>query len=524
MPRSRLWLAALSVLYLIPTLYRVAARPFWYDELFTFHLVRLGSFDKIQEAIAAGLDLNPPLLYLGTAAAQWVFGTGELGTRMPAVIGFLVLIVSIHRFVARRLPEAYALQAAALVAVSGAYEFSQEARSYGMVLGWTGVAMVAWQGRRLILLAVAVAGALLTHCYALLLLPPLYAGELVRTVSARRIDLPAWLSLVAGSSAALTYIPLVRMAYGSQLAGPIFDPTPLRLLGTYLDLTVPALPVLLASLAAIVVFCRLGAPQWKARIGWLREAIPPAEWTLLGLMLCAPAMAFLLSSIGRGGYFTRYGLGAAVAGSILFAMASALLAGREWRGGMALPAIAMVWFAGSFLWQMRTPAKWPADSATLATWRTHADAPPLVVADGQTFFELNHYLEPAAASRLVFLRDRDSALRYMHTDCYDSPAPLLAKWFGTRGQVVDASDFLARHRRFLVYGLSRTEHQWLLSRMKDESASVKILGKEDRRQLAEVTQSAAEGDASGSLEKGLKSVPASNTSTPSARFNALTTR
>jgi len=523
MPRIRPALAVLCGLYLAATLYRAATRPFWYDELFTFHLVKLGSLEKIQQAVAAGLDLNPPLLYLGTGLAQVLFGAGELGTRMPAVAGFLVLIVCVYSFLARRLPEDYALLAAGLVAVSGACEYSYEARSYGMVLGWTGLAMVAWQRRRALPLSLAVAGALLSHCYALLLLPPLLAGQFVRSLSERRAEARLWAALLAGSSAALAYLPLVRQAYAARLAGPIFDPSPLRLLGTYLDLAVPALPAVVLSLAAIAATGRLDAAGLRHRLAWLGDRIPPAERVLLAVLLCAPVMAFVLAAAGRGGYFTRYGLGAAVAGASLFAILCALLAGGDWKGARWLPWITIGWFAAQFVWQARLPAQAPAASPTIQAWLRRADE-FLVVADGQTFFELNHYLDRTAASRLVFLRDRESALRYMRTDCYDSPMPLLGRWFGMPGKVVEARDFLSRHRRFLLYGLSRPEHQWILTRMKEESATVRILADEPRRRLVEVVQSAAEGDASGSPENGLKSVPESYTSTPSARFSAFTTR
>jgi hypothetical protein len=108
----------------------------------------------------------------------------------------------------------------------------------------------------------------------------------------------------------------------------------------------------------------------------------------------------------------------------------------------------------------------------------------LVIADGQTFLELDHYLDEPTASRMVFTIDRESALRYMETDCYDRALPIFQHWFPTRGRLI-AWDRLPP-RPFLVYGLRSPMQWWLMKRLGDEGAVITQKSTIGKRALWEV--------------------------------------
>ncbi|MEZ5401520.1 MAG: glycosyltransferase family 39 protein [Bryobacteraceae bacterium] len=521
MNRSAVWAAVCCAVAAVCAAVRAAGKPFWYDELFTFYVTGLGSFHRMREAVEAGLDLNPPMLYLFTTASRALFGDGLVAVRLPGIVGFAVLTACVYRMASRRMPGAYAVLAAAMVGVTGAFGYAYEARAYGLLLGFAGMTLAFRQsaadgGRGLAGMALSLAGALLTHCYAVLLLPPLYLAEALRTWIVRQFDWRMWAALVAPLAAIVTYLPLLRVNGNAKLAGPIFDPAPLRLVGSYLDLLAPALPAMGLGLAAIALARRVPLPDVRARAAALWARVPADEWVLFAGLAAAPALAYAVSVVAHGGYFTRYGLPAAVAIAAAFPAACFVLAG-EWRGAWVLPAFALGWM----VWGTA-----PTDSGTnlLAGWD---GASPLVVLDGQTFLEMDHRFEDARARQLVFLLDREAALRFMGTDCYDAPLRVVPKWFPVRGSAVEAASYLPGREHLLVYGLADEKHHWLLARMREEGAAVRVLARGGGRQLVEVTrnQSAAAGERSGPSEaNGLKSVEASKTSTPSARLRALTTR
>ena len=70
-------------------------------------------------------------------------------------------------------------------------------------------------------LAVAVAGAMLTHTYGLLVILPVGFGELIRSIRIKRLDWTVWLTLGLSSSAILVSVPL-RQVFKSFLGTNLF--------------------------------------------------------------------------------------------------------------------------------------------------------------------------------------------------------------------------------------------------------------------------------------------------------------
>src|SRR6185436_6336222 len=129
------YLALFSIVFIGLTSLRALAKPLWYDELFTYYMSRLPGITSMWSAVKDGADLNPPLLYLATRAAHRAFGDGLIATRLPAILGFLTMLLCLFRFVARRCGATYGFAGMLFAALTGAYTFAYEARSYGMVLG-----------------------------------------------------------------------------------------------------------------------------------------------------------------------------------------------------------------------------------------------------------------------------------------------------------------------------------------------------------------------------------------------------
>src|SRR5207247_5208555 len=79
-------------IFLAGTITRARSTPFWFDEIFTYHIANVTGMSDVWHALASGVDLNPPLYYVLVRAAARVLGPGGLATRLPAGVGLLAMV------------------------------------------------------------------------------------------------------------------------------------------------------------------------------------------------------------------------------------------------------------------------------------------------------------------------------------------------------------------------------------------------------------------------------------------------
>ncbi len=152
-------------------LWALGRQGLWYDEAVTAHLLD-GSVGRLLNRLPHS-ESTPPLYYLVTWAWVRAFGMSEVGLRsLSAVAGVLTIPVAYaagRAFVGRRA----GLAAAALVAVNPLLVwYSQEARSYALLVLLTALSLWAFARRRLAWWATAAVAALLTHYFAVFVLFP----------------------------------------------------------------------------------------------------------------------------------------------------------------------------------------------------------------------------------------------------------------------------------------------------------------------------------------------------------------
>jgi hypothetical protein len=175
---TRYWyilIVLLSVGYFCDTYFRGSRKLFWFDELFTVYVSRLPDLRSLWAVLMAGVDFNPPLLYVLTKFSNSFLGGSPLSTRQPEIVGFWIFCLRLYRFVSLRSSALGGLISMVFPMVTLAYWYAYEARPYALELGFCGVALLCWQGaadrasRRLwwlLGLGGAFAGVLLTHGYA----------------------------------------------------------------------------------------------------------------------------------------------------------------------------------------------------------------------------------------------------------------------------------------------------------------------------------------------------------------------
>jgi len=468
---EREWfLCLVPIACVYPLITAIAAhRPFWFDELFTFYMTRLPSMSAVWAALKDGADLNPPLFYAATRFFQNLFGSSEAVTRMPAIIGFFVMMVGLFCFVSRYGSRLGGMVAMLFPLVTGAYYYAFEARAYGMELGFVALAAVSWQAATrgekrpftLPALSLCLAGALLTHCYAVLAVAPFGFAEVARSLVRKKFDWPVWAALAIPCLVVVTYLPMMSAVTG----GDPFDNPVYRVSArtSYEMILVPAIWTLLPALAVLALFGTAGHRAADAR----RETVPFHEMVLVAGFLVAPLLGVGLASTITKIFMARYGLVAVLGLSI--ALGALVTKRTAQHPGVAVLVIAIV--AGGYLW---TPA-----NVLLGTSASNTPAAkdiklsdldptiPIVVANGILFLEYDHYESKNITDRLFFLIDRDTALRYTGTPGF-AQFRELRKWFPIRSHLEDYNQFLKTCPTFYLISAYQFPMDWTMQKMRDD--------------------------------------------------------
>jgi hypothetical protein len=129
------WLSIFSIVYLVAEICGNAHRHFRSDEFFTSFLADLPSPAPIWTLLAKGLELNPPLPFWITWVVHHTIGSGQIMSRMPAVLGFWVMCLCLYAFVRRRTDTLHGFMALLLPLFTFTAWSSNEARGYGIMLG-----------------------------------------------------------------------------------------------------------------------------------------------------------------------------------------------------------------------------------------------------------------------------------------------------------------------------------------------------------------------------------------------------
>ena len=483
---SWIWVFAVCALYLGPAWFK-GMRPFWYDELFTLYVSQLSDMPTIWTALKDGADLNPPLFYGITRLSTALLGPSELGLRMPAIVGYLVLCLSLQVFVRRRMGAGMGLVAMLTPMLAGPMFYATEARAYGLVLGFVGLAMVCWQniedGRSRTLslagLGICLSAALLTHCYAVLILVPFGLAELTRSWDRKKIDWGACLAISLPMSLVLSYLPLMAAVSPFAVDSEVFRPTfwSIPLFYNFLTYTL-RLPIILVAVA-------LGAlliVKWK-EVRFESAGYTKAELSLAAGFLLVPFLAVLLAATVTHIYMRRYGLAAVCGLAILLPLLFEVIARRRRHAGTIAAAVfalsAVVEFSG---WPKTLEAEAIPFRRSMQLENVTPEL-PLVVSSGLLFLEMNHYASPRLIKRMHFLADASLARQLTGTDVFDKSFPQLRRWFPIRAALEDAQTYLRSHKRFLIYGYQKHPMDWLVPYLKSLGWQLTILESSTERVL-----------------------------------------
>lgn len=489
--RHRAWLlGAFSALYFGVVVWIAAGKPLENDELFTLHIARLPRMTDVWGALTSGGEQLPPLFFVLTRASLGL-GESPLTLRLPAILGFWVMSLSLYRLVSRRSRALMGFIALLFPLTTGAYYYAFEARPYGLVLGFSGIALVCWQavgdgrsrGWLLSLMTLSLACAVSCHYYAVLVLIPLACGEAVRSLSRRRIDAMVWTGLVASLVPLVFFLPLIASARANAGAfwspphwGDIADFFYFLMMSTAIPLTAILLSSAIDSAldresesAGDVAAIRAGTTSIGLRSDELATAV--------GFLLI-PAVAVTMAMLVTGAYTHRYALPAVLGVGLLIPFAlRAVVRGRD-----LLTLVLIVLLGFGFVRRAGMTAQ---DSVQRVTSRESAvrllqaqpeAALPIVCSDQHAFIVLSEYAPTDIRARLVYLADPAISMRTLHHDSLErGTLNLLKPWF--KLNVESYQSFMATNRPFLLYGDPQYFLNWLLPELLASGRPMELRGR-----------------------------------------------
>jgi hypothetical protein len=485
--RPVLVLLAWSILYFAATLTFASKKLLWDDEFFTLALSRLPRFSDLWVALLTGADQHPPAFYRLTHFSMYLFGTGPIGLRLPAILGFWILTLSVFAFVSRRTSTLYGYVAMLAVCLTRAFYFAYEARGYGLALGFTGLALVGWQaaaedrGRPLVLLglAAALAAAVACHYYTVLILIPLGVGELLRSAARRRLDIPMWLAFLSPAAVLVACGPLIRASGGyarTFWATPSWADAFLYFVEVF-GTSVVALAGTLVILSVWLVSRGRTAP------GSETSAVRPPfhEIAAAGCLLGLPFATVTIAMLVTNAFHYRYVLSPIIGWSVLLAFLAYWLTGGHRLVAFGILVLLTGWFGiNSVLTFRRLSGRRAQFEESAAFLQAQDPALPIVVTEMTQFYQHSFYSPPEIKRRLVYLADPRSELRFLGHDTVDRGLLELRPWSGLN--VVDYATYIGQQRSFLVWG-SLTDWTWQTFRMAEDGVDARLVGRHDSRLL-----------------------------------------
>ena len=460
-------------------------------EMWADNVANLHQLFHIQSSLPLAID---PFFYHGLMfLVIHLFGVSPIALRLPSLLGFLLMQGCIFYFVRRVASDRAAVFALAFPMFTVVFGFSMQVRPYGLLLGLFGLAMLSWQTavRRqshrawaLVVLALAIALAINTHYYGVLLLVPLCAAELVRAGQSRQVDRPVLLAIGAGMAGAVFLLPFLKGA--SQFrANYQAAPVPRQVIshsynfillyhGAFSTSIDHLLAIALALLVALVLYsCFL---QFRGKT----INLPNAEFVFLITLAALPFFGFLLGRFVTHTMEPRYVLGSIIGIAALLAIALAPLLRNNTIGRIALLLLFATFACNSITGVRAAPrARKDALASLILSPQVKAAilASPskLLYTQDIDLFGFASLYGPDADMRqyMALVYSRDQELRWNHTDM-GSVTVLHLKSFTP--YTILPYESLATQPGEHIFAVSQGGRNWIEQAFAAEHVKVKSIG------------------------------------------------
>jgi hypothetical protein len=478
--------ALFSLLYFLGAGGIAYSKPFWYDELYSWHIAQLPNFSDIWNPYAAG-DPHPPLFYIFIRFFQWSFGERELATRLPSILGLWLGMLLLFLFIKRRYGSLVACQGILFLALTPCYKYAFEARPYALIIACCCLGLFCWQlatehiCRKWALfgLGFSLGVGLFLHFYAVLLFVPLGIGELSRSFRSKSIDWPIWIAMALGASLIIPLIPLILKV--KENSGFFWAKPTLHYLAFSINWL---LPFRISRWFYGIIFF-LGVlriwfiPTPDNRRNSRGLTPPPHELIAALVLMLLPFFGFLIAKFLTNAFTPRYFLPAAVGLALVFSfLVYQANFSHPWVSPVVIITLLSLFIfrqAGDFCGL--TGGKPGMDKAVMQILSTTGDD-PIVIVDAHSFLEFFHYVPPSLKKRLFYLTNLKAAIRYTGWDSNDRSLSALSNKVPLG--VENYHSFLSSHERFYLFSnaCGKNRPSWVVPQLLEDGA--RFTGKRER--------------------------------------------
>ena len=456
---------------LICVLFIAAAmhRRVWYDELFTMDIARASTPSRVMELIRRW-DLNPPLSYFFNRWSMDVFGPGKLGLRLPSVVEFYTASLFLFAFARKRIGNAFALLAISILWEGPIFYYAVEARPYALLAMCFSILIFCWDRATspnrpiwsLLGTFFGALGMLLTHVFAPLTLAAIFVGEAIRFARSRKADIALWAALLLPCLAILLYIPLFHTY--KRVVFPYHDQAGLWQIPQYFIHGVwDTKPILYATVFAFIVSRGNRERQ--------RGPFPPEQLAAAFFLFCLPILLNLILMRSHGAFWPRYCITTSVTLCLGYAFLGAYQTDVGQRGGYVATGVVLLFGLVNIVGVMRSHVR-PRPALTMV----RPDL-PLVIENGMTFFEMNHFEDGSLLNRVHYLEDPQASIKYSSSTLFEGYERFDPE-FHIRGHVDDYASFLSQHPQFLMLTKGRGVF-WLVSKLHDDGEEIEKISEVD---------------------------------------------
>lgn len=308
---------ALSLFYLLTSLYIAAHRVFWFDELFTVHIARLARVRTIWSALANGVDALPPPYYLLVRVFDSAFGPGDVAARVPSAIALFIGLLVIFDCARRLTDGLHGLIALSLATCSFLPYYGYEARSYAIYFMLAAVSFWAWnyngdrQNLGTFLFGASFFLGVCFHYYFAMCLLPYLLWEMLRWKLGHRPSSDL-LAGVAGAVIPVVLLSPFALAFSRKFAGGYWNrPTFLELRAIYGQI----FPDGLFLLALVMLWVVVTGWEDRQEPSLAMQSAEATGW----LFLIVPLAAFLVAATITNAFYSRYFIGVIPGVAVAFA-------------------------------------------------------------------------------------------------------------------------------------------------------------------------------------------------------------
>lgn len=435
--------------------------PLWMDEVLAVWVARLPTYHQVWSAVLHGSETSPPTYHVLLHFLKSTVGGSNVLLRLPSILASLISGIFLFVLLRRYLGTAAAAYGAAFTLLGVLSYFGNQARPYTMVAACFMAAALLWDRvepqRPKLWRICAIAGLLICaeslHFYATLLVPCMGMMELLWSILSRRFRISVWLGFILAGVASLAWLPFIQAdtrfnAGDTRSIAYYAVPTPGKLIHAYCSLMIYDkkqtlfLILTLVAIGVISLICSRFAVNCRTDV--TEEAFSNRSRTNLYVIAFSAVTFPLVTYVFSLAVTRTFNLRYALIGTFGFACLLACVVERAQRFTMAcwiilLPACPLA------LLSAIPDAISVADQLVLAEY---APKPyPVVVGEGQLYFELEEAAPPEMKSRLTFLKTPPGVVNPDPTNEH-----LLDRWHVIRPdlQILDAKDFFAANPRYYL--------------------------------------------------------------------------